>query len=74
MRDDLARAFFSEIVGELAEMRDAEQVDRFERWIDRIVSALPERFDRDKSEGVVRAMVSRHIAMHDRRKDEQEAA
>jgi len=74
LRDDLARAFFSEIIEELAEMREAEQVDRFEKWIDRIVSALPKRFDRDKSEAVVRAMVSRYIAEHDRSEGEQEAA
>ena len=50
------------LIEELAEIRDAEQVDRFEKCIDR------------KSEVMVRAMVSRYIAERDRSKDEQEAS
>jgi len=62
LRNDLARAPFPEVIRELANMRDAEQVDCLERWIGRIVSALPKKFDRDTSEAVVWTMVLRLIA------------
>jgi len=44
------------------------------KWINRIVSALPEKLDRGKAEKVVRALVSREIALPDRSKGEQETA
>jgi hypothetical protein len=64
LRDDLARALFSAIIEELAEMRQKAQGERYQRWLDRIVGALPEHFDRDKSEDVLRAIVSRYINEH----------
>ena len=60
LRDDLARVAFASIIGRLSLFRRRGQIERFDKTVDELVRLLPDRFNREKSDALIRHMVARY--------------
>lgn len=65
LRDDFARYAFNALIKELAGIRESGDAERYQRRIEGAAKVLPEPFDRNEGQRVLREMVSRYIAERD---------
>jgi hypothetical protein len=60
LRDDLARAAFTRLIGDLAGRVENGDGGKFDRTISAFIAHLPERFDKEKAHARMREIVAQH--------------